>query len=81
MSELRIMARSQRRQDIAGKVRQVVAACQEAFEELDIALFAGTEGELGASRLYGWKAADSGVFVVDNGNDFRMDERVPLVVP
>ncbi|MFO8006504.1 MAG: aspartate-semialdehyde dehydrogenase, partial [Candidatus Brocadiia bacterium] len=52
-----------------------------AFDGLDIALFAGTEGESGASQLYGWQAVGKGVFVVDNGSDFRMDERVPLVVP
>jgi len=81
MAELRVMARSERSQRIAGKERQVVVACHEAFEGLDIALFAGTEGESGASQIYGWEAVGSGVFVVDNGSDFRMDERVPLVVP
>lgn len=81
LQELRIMATSARRQEIAGRERDVIAACQEAFDGLDIALFAGTEGEAGASRLYGWQAVQKGVFVVDNGGDFRMDERVPLVVP
>jgi len=79
--ELRIMARSARRQALAGKQRDVVAASEEAFDGLDLALFAGTEGASGASRLYGWQAVGKGVFVIDNGSDFRMDERVPLVVP
>ncbi|MCD6416161.1 MAG: aspartate-semialdehyde dehydrogenase [Planctomycetes bacterium] len=81
MAELRILATSSRRQEIAGRERQVIEACDEAFEGVDIALFAGTEGETGASRLYGWKAVENGVFVVDNGGDFRMDDRVPLVIP
>ncbi|MFP4176475.1 MAG: aspartate-semialdehyde dehydrogenase [Candidatus Brocadiia bacterium] len=81
MDELRIMARSRRKQDIAGRERQVVAACDEAFDGLDIALFAGTEGESGASQLYGWNAVEKGVLVIDNGKDYRMDPRVPLVVP
>lgn len=81
LEELRIMATSERKQEIAGRERQVIPACEEAFEGLDIALFAGTEGESGASQLYGWKAVERGVFVVDNGKDFRMDPRVPLVVP
>ena len=81
MSELRVMARSERTQEIAGKPRKVVAACEEAFEGLDVALFAGTEGAAGAAKLYGWPAAARGVFVVDNGGDYRMDDRVPLVVP
>ena len=81
MKELRIMARSERTQQLAGKQRHIIETSPEAFDGLDMAIFAGTEGEAGASRLYGWEAADKGVFVIDNGNDFRMDERVPLVVP
>lgn len=81
IDELRIMATSQRKQEIAGRERQVIEAEEDAFDGLDLALFAGTEGESGASQLYGWKAVEKGVFVVDNGNDFRMDPRVPLVVP
>ncbi len=81
LQELRIMATSARRQEIAGREREVIEASEDAFDGLDIALFAGTEGESGASQLYGWQAVEKGVFVVDNGSDFRMDERVPLVVP
>ena len=80
-SELRIMARSSREQEMAGKLRQVIETREDTFEGLDVALFAGTEGASGASQLYGWSAAAKGVFVVDNGADFRMDQRVPLVVP
>jgi aspartate-semialdehyde dehydrogenase len=81
MAEMRIMATSARKQQIAGKERDIVETTEEAFDGLDIALFAGTEGESGASQLFGWKAVDKGVFVVDNGSDFRQDDRVPLVVP
>ena len=81
MSELRILATSARRQEIAGRERDVIETTEDAFDGLDVALFAGTEGASGASVLFGWKAVAKGVFVVDNGGDFRMDERVPLVVP
>ncbi len=81
VSELRIMATSARRQEFAGRAYDVIAASEDAFDGLDVALFAGTEGESGASKLYGWKAVEKGAFVVDNGGDFRMDPRVPLVVP
>ena len=81
VGELRIMATSARRQEFGGRERDVVAACPEAFDGLDVALFAGTEGEAGASQLYGWHAAERGVLVIDNGGDFRMDPRVPLIVP
>ncbi len=79
--ELRIMATSSRRQELAGREREVIETTEQALDGLDIALFAGTEGESGASVQFGWKAVEKGVFVVDNGNDFRMDPRVPLVVP
>jgi aspartate-semialdehyde dehydrogenase len=81
VEQLRIMATSTRRQELAGRERDVIETTEEAFDGLDVALFAGTEGEMGASVQFGWKAVEKGVLVVDNGNDFRMDERVPLVVP
>jgi aspartate-semialdehyde dehydrogenase len=53
----------------------------EAFKGLDFAFFAGTEGAKGASQQFGWQAAGQGVIVIDNGDDYRMDSRVPLVIP
>jgi aspartate-semialdehyde dehydrogenase len=80
-SEIRILARSERDETVAGESFHVRATTPEAFDGLDIALFAGTEGSKGASRLYGWEAVKRGCVVIDNGDDFRMDARVPLVVP
>ena len=79
--EIRIMARSERDQDVAGETFHVVKAAPEAFDGLDYAFFAGTEGARGASQLLGWEAVARGVTVIDNGDDFRMDDRVPLVIP
>jgi len=80
--ELRILATRDREEEIAGEMFQVRnAAAPDAFDGLDLVLFAGTEGSKGASQLYGWKAVEKGAVVVDNGDDFRMDPRVPLVVP
>jgi len=53
----------------------------ESFDGIDIAFFAGTEGSKGASQTLGWEAVKRGCLVIDNGDDFRMDERVPLVIP
>ena len=80
-SEIRILARSERDEEIDGETYHVVAAGPEAFDGLDFAFFAGTEGAKGASRQYGWEAVERGAIVVDNGDDFRMDDRVPLVIP
>ncbi|MFC1806207.1 aspartate-semialdehyde dehydrogenase [Planctomycetota bacterium] len=80
-SSIRVLARSAREEEIAGRTYQVEAASEEAFEGVDIALFAGTEGSKGASQLYGWAAVEKGAVVIDNGDDFRMDPRVPLVIP
>lgn len=81
MSSLVILARSTRKQAIDGIEYDVKETTPEAFDDVDIAFFAGTEGVKGASQVFGWEAVNRGTFVVDNGDDFRMDDRVPLVVP
>ncbi len=80
-SEIKILARSTRKQKIRGRTYQVVKADIDEFDGYDIAFFAGTEGASGASKVYGWEAVKRGVVVIDNGKDFRYDKRVPLVVP
>jgi aspartate-semialdehyde dehydrogenase len=50
----------------------------ESFKKIDVALFsAGAE----TSRYFSPIAAQSGAVVVDNSSAFRMDTKVPLVVP
>ncbi|MFO7898994.1 MAG: aspartate-semialdehyde dehydrogenase [Planctomycetota bacterium] len=80
-SEIQVMATRARTETIDGRDYEVIPASEDAFEDVDIALFAGTEGAAGASRQFGWAAVERGCLVIDNGGDFRMDERVPLVVP
>lgn len=80
-SKVTVLARSARKQVIDGDEYDVLPTAPEAFDGKDIAFFAGTEGEKGASQTFGWEAVKRGCFVIDNGDDFRMDDRVPLVVP
>ena len=80
-SDLKILATREREEEIAGKSFRVEKTEAGSFDGVDIALFAGTEGEKGASRVFGLDAAKKGTVVIDNGGDFRMDPRVPLVVP
>ena len=80
-SKLQILARRARTETIDGNSYEVLPTTAEAFSDIDIALFAGTEGEKGASQLYGWEAVRRGAIVVDNGADFRLEPNVPLVVP
>ena len=80
-SEIRILATRERDEEVAGETFHVLEARPEAFDGLDIVLFAGTEGSKGASKQYGWEAVKRGCVVIDNGDDYRMDDRVPLVVP
>ena len=81
VEEIRVFARSERDEIINGEKVHVVPAAVEAFRGLDFAFFAGTEGEKGASRQFGWQVVEQGVIVIDNGDDYRMDSRVPLVIP
>lgn len=81
VGELRVFARSARDIEIDGHKYCVKAVSPDGFNGVDIALFAGTEGEKGASVTYAKEAIKRGAVVIDNGADFRMDPKVPLVVP
>jgi aspartate-semialdehyde dehydrogenase len=81
LKELRVLARSARRAVLAGETFEVGEAEPDAFEGVDIAFFAGTEGEKGAAVQLAPDAISRGAIVIDNGSDFRLDPEVPLVVP
>ena len=81
VNEIRVFARSAREIDVDGQKYSVQAITPDGFNGVDIALFAGTEGEKGAAVTYAQEAIKRGAVVIDNGADFRMDPKVPLVVP
>ncbi|MBM3249082.1 MAG: aspartate-semialdehyde dehydrogenase [Candidatus Omnitrophica bacterium] len=81
VGNLSVFARSSRDIEVDGEKFSVKETSGQGFEGIDIALFAGTEGEKGAAVTYGPEAVKRGAVVVDNGADFRMDPKVPLVVP
>jgi aspartate-semialdehyde dehydrogenase len=64
-----------------GRPYAVAALERPDFSGCDIVFFAGTEGEKGASVRFAAAAVRAGAVVIDNGNDYRMDPAVPLVVP
>ncbi|MDX2441685.1 MAG: aspartate-semialdehyde dehydrogenase [Desulfobacterales bacterium] len=61
-----------------GDLLAVQELAEESFKEMDIALFSagGT-----ASKKYAPLAAKDGCVVIDNSSTWRMDPKVPLVVP
>ncbi|MFA5094496.1 MAG: aspartate-semialdehyde dehydrogenase, partial [Candidatus Omnitrophota bacterium] len=67
VGELKVMARSAREIEVDGRKYAVQAVSPEGFEGMDIALFAGTEGEKGAAVTYAKEAAKRGCVVIDNG--------------
>lgn len=81
VGELRVFARSARDIEVDGRIYSVQPITPEGFNDIDIALFAGTEGEKGAAVTYAPEALKRGAVIIDNGADFRMDPAVPLVVP
>lgn len=81
VNTLKVFARSARDIVVDGQVYPVEPITPDGFNGIDIALFAGTEGEKGAAVTYAVEAVKRGAVVIDNGNDFRMDKNVPLVVP
>jgi aspartate-semialdehyde dehydrogenase len=81
VNEVRVFARSSREIEVDGQKYPVQAINPDGFNGIDIALFAGTEGEKGAAVTYAQEAVKRGAVVIDNGADFRMNPEVPLVVP
>lgn len=81
VAELRIFARFARDIGVDGQKYSVQEISPEGFKGMDIALFAGTEGEKGAAATHAEDAIKRGAVVIDNGADFRMDPKVPLVIP
>ena len=62
---------------VCGKDYVVEEATPESFEGIDIALFAG--GKI--SEVLAPEAVKRGTIVIDNSSTFRMDPKVPLVIP
>lgn len=82
LASLTAFATRERTEMIDGEGVEVrVASGADSFKGFDFAFFAGTEGAKGASKTLGWEAASVGCTVIDNGDDFRMDPRVPLCIP
>jgi len=80
-SEIRWLARTSRTFRLENEDLTIEAAGPDSFEGVDIALFAGTEGEKGAAKTLGAEALKKGAVIIDNGSDFRMNPDVPLVIP
>ena len=80
-ASIQVLARTARTIQVDGTAHEVKATTPEAFDGVDIALFAGTEGEKGAAVTFGPEAVRRGAVVIDNGADFRMRADVPLCVP
>ena len=81
VNELKVLARTARDIVLDGNTYSVREITPQEFEGVDIALFAGTEGEKGAAVTFAKEAVKRGAVVIDNGADFRMEADVPLVIP
>ena len=81
INELKVFARTSRAIEVDGQPYAVSELTPDSFAGIDIALFAGTEGEKGAAVTFASAAVKHGAVVIDNGADFRMRPEIPLVVP
>ena len=77
-SSVKVLARSARKTQVDGQRYDVGVTEPDVFDGVNLALFAG--GDEAESHV-GWEAVGRGCLVVDIGSAFRLDERVPLVVP
>jgi aspartate-semialdehyde dehydrogenase len=78
VSGLRVFATRARDITLDGDTYRVEVINEEAFEDIDIAFFAGGDVREGH---FGPVASRRGTVVIDNGDAFRLDPEVPLVVP
>jgi aspartate-semialdehyde dehydrogenase len=81
LTELRLMASARsvgRSVEFGGKKLAVIEAKPEAFEGLDLALFAA-EGAI--AKALAPEAVKRGCLVLDKSSAFRMSPDVPLVIP
>ncbi len=78
ISSLRVLATRERDITVDGDTYHVEVASEEAFDDIDVAFFAGGDEREGH---FGPLAAKRGAIVIDNGDAFRLDPEVPLVVP
>ncbi|MBL7081410.1 MAG: aspartate-semialdehyde dehydrogenase [Candidatus Omnitrophica bacterium] len=81
INQLRVFARTTRKLKVDRQTYNVKAISPKGFDGIDIALFAGTEGEKGAAVIYAPEAIKRGAVVIDNGADFRLKPDIPLIVP
>jgi len=81
INELRLLASKRsvgKELTFKGKQITVQELTHDSFEGIDIALFSAGGGR---SLEFAPSAVKAGAVVVDNSSAFRMDEKVPLVVP
>jgi aspartate-semialdehyde dehydrogenase len=64
--------------DFRGQQIVIAELDENSFEGVDIALFSAGAG---ISRKYSPMAVQAGAVVIDNSSAFRMDPKVPLVIP
>jgi len=78
MESLRVFATRERDIVVDGETYRVEVIGEDVFDDIDVAFFAGGDTREGH---FGPLAAQRGTIVIDNGNAFRLDPEVPLVVP
>ncbi|MBN1459050.1 MAG: aspartate-semialdehyde dehydrogenase [Armatimonadetes bacterium] len=75
---LRVFATRERDITVDGETYHVEVISEDVFDEIDVAFFAGGDKKEGH---FGPAAAERRTIVIDNGDAFRLDPKVPLVVP
>jgi len=78
LASLRVFATRERDIVVDGETYHVEVIGEDVFDDIEVAFFAGGDTKEGH---FGPEAAKRGCVVIDNGDAFRMDPEVPLVVP
>jgi len=78
MASVRVFATRERDIAVDDRRYHVEVINEQAFDDIDVAFFAGGDEREGH---FGPVAAKRGAVVIDNGDAFRLDPGVPLVIP
>jgi len=78
IASLRVFATRERDISVDDETYHVELINEQAFDDIELAFFAGGDEREGH---FGPVAAQRGTMVIDNGDAFRLDPEVPLIVP
>lgn len=81
MERLSFFSRARDVRTVNGREYMIQEVGPRSFHDIDLVLLAGPEGEAGVAQGYRSIMEKEGCIIIDNGSDYRLDPKVPLIIP